>query len=216
MAGKKNALVLAGVPRVNLMPRAENERRERIALTRTWAILAMGALAVAAAVIAGAFGLRLAADQALAAEQARTVTLTTELLSYSDVSQGLAAARAREVFRAEAGANDFAWTPLVNSLIAALPDGVTLIEYSIAPGTAPVADSVPEDEVGGTATLTFSAVDPRNQANAVAALVAVPGVLSADAAELHTAGEESYEFVISVVFDQTIYSGDFAADEGTR
>lgn len=93
------ALALAGIPRVNLMPRAEIQRRERVDLTRGWAIGAGAAVLVALLVIGGAFAWRTMADQRLAAEQARTDALITELAGYADVSAALSDAEALKAFR---------------------------------------------------------------------------------------------------------------------
>lgn len=211
MAGKQTALALAGVPRVNLMPRAESERRERLALTRTWAVLAIGAVVLALAVVAGAFYMKWTADQALAAEQVRTETLISELAAQSEVTQALAARDVRESFRGVAMANDFAWTPIIDDLVGSLPAGVSLIEYSLTPGPAPT-DADPETQVGSSGPFTYTTSDSRLQAATVAALAKTPGVLSADAGALFTSGEGTYEFTVNVTLDQTIYSGDYAAD----
>ena len=50
------ALAVGGPPRVNLMPRAETERRAAAALLRRWLWCLVAALAVVAIAVAGAFG----------------------------------------------------------------------------------------------------------------------------------------------------------------
>lgn len=213
MAAKKPVLALAGVPRVNLMPRAEMERRERLSLTRTWALLAVAALAVGALVIAGAFTLKVLADQRLAAEQATTDGLLSDLSGYSDVSTAIATRGELESFRADAMATDAAWTPMLGKITGALPKGVALVEFTLSPGTPPVSDD-PTAGVGYNGVLTLGSADAKVQAVTVAALRQVEGIRSVDAGTLYQGGEAGFEFTIAVAFDQSVYSGQYAKEAG--
>lgn len=213
MARRKSAeLVLAGIPRVNLMPQAEIHRRERIDLTRGWAIGAGAAVLIALLVIGGAFAWRTMADQRLAAEQERTNALIEELATYSDVSVARSDAAALVAFRDSAMATDLAWSPLIGGVVSALPEGVTLSTFALAPGAPPLGDDRTR-ETGASGTLNFTGVNAADQAVTVAALRGVPGVMDADAGALSTAGESGYSFDVSITFDQTVYSGRFARQE---
>lgn len=214
MAAKKPVLALAGVARVNLLPKVEIERRERASLTRTWVLLAIAALAVGVLIIAGMFTVKLMADQRLAAEQARTTELIGELAGYADVSKAIATRTALESFRTKAMSNDLAWVPMLAKVTGALPEGTALMEYSLAPGGAPVGGD-PALGVGALGSLTLTAKTAAAQAAAVAALAAVPGVKIVDAGELYTAGDAGFEFVVTIAFDQSVYSGRYAA-EGSK
>ena len=98
--------VLAGIPRVNLMPRSEVARRERDKLTRAWVWGVLGAIVVALLIVAAAFYLKWSADQRLAAEQAQTNQLLLEIASLAEVSTALATESELTDFRREAMASD--------------------------------------------------------------------------------------------------------------
>ncbi|KRA23035.1 hypothetical protein ASD65_00325 [Microbacterium sp. Root61] len=205
MAAKKPVLALAGVPRVNLMPRAETDRRERISLTRTWSLLAVAALVVGVLTIGGAFALKLLADQHLAAEQARTTGLLTELQSYSDVSAAIATQRGLEEFRTSAMGTDTDWTAMLHLVTSAIPAEVTMLEFSLNPAASVLED--PTSGAGYSGLLTFSAASADAQAATVQALRLVPGILAVDAATLYQGGEAGFEFTVTISFDQSVFTG---------
>ena len=119
--------VPAGVPRVNLMPPPEIERRKRASPVRGWTWAVFAAILVAVAIIAGAFALKFVADQALVAEQANSNVLITELASLSEVSGALATESELTAFRGDAMAADFAWAPVVATITGALPADAVFI-----------------------------------------------------------------------------------------
>lgn len=203
---RQPVLALAGVPRVNLMPRMEIEQRERASLTRVWAVIVGVAVLVAFVVIAGVAFLWVTAEAQLAAERARTNALITEIASYSDVSNAVGDVLTLEAFRAGALSNDFAWTPLVATITGALPEGVVLSSFSFAPGT-PAAGEDPTAEVGATGALALTGLTAGDQATTVAALAAVDGVKHVDAGSFTAGAEGEYSFNIRITFDQTIYEG---------
>lgn len=205
MATKKPVLALAGVPRINLLPRLEVERRERISLTRTWVLLALASLVVGVLVIGGAFTLKLVADQQLVAEQARTTNLLTELQSYSDVSKAISTQGELEQFRATAMGTDTDWTAMLHLVTGATPAGVTMLEFTLNPAASVLED--PTSGVGYSGLLTFSAPGADAQAATVRALRAVPGVLAVDAATLYQGGEAGFEFTVTIAFDQSVFTG---------
>ncbi|GAA1933092.1 hypothetical protein GCM10009775_26370 [Microbacterium aoyamense] len=213
MARQAAPLALAGVPRVDLMPRIERESRARVVLTRRWAVLIGAAAVVTVLVIAGAFGLRVAAEAQLAAEQARTTALLTEIAEYSAVSTAISDAQTLDALRAGARVNDFAWGPLVATITGVLPEGVTLASVVLTPGAPPVGDD-PTVEVGARGDLTFTTKNLADQAATVAALLGAEGVLSADAGSLTLSGDTDYTFTATIAFDQSIYTGDPAQDGG--
>lgn len=205
MAAKKPVLALAGVPRVDLMPTSEVERRERVALTRTWALLAMAALVIGGLVIGGAFALKLVSDQQLAAERARTTVLLTELQSFSDVAAAITTQRQLEDFRASAMGTDTDWAAMLHLVTRATPADVTMLDFTLNPATAVLED--PTSGVGYSGLLTLSAGSADAQAATVQALRAVPGVLAVDAATLYQGGEDGFEFTVTIAFDQSVFSG---------
>jgi len=209
---RSHTLVVAGIPRVNLMPRAELERRDRLRLTRRWSIAAVAALAVAMLIVGGAAGLSVAANSRLASEEARGIELAAAAAEYSDVNAAITRRTQLREFRSQAMSNDLAWAPLVTEVLRALPEGVSIVEFGVTPGAAPT-QAAPEDQVGAEASFTFTGLTAADQATTVDALSQLRSVAAADATTLLTAGEAGYRFNIDVLFNQTIYTGDFTREE---
>ncbi|WP_374312573.1 PilN domain-containing protein [Microbacterium sp.] len=209
------ASTLGGIQRVNLMPRAEIARRERSTLTRKWMWGVVGAVLVALLIVAGALTLKFLADQRLAAEQARSTQLLAEVSALADVSKALATEQELTEFRAEAMAPDFAWAPVMTALSAALPSGAALTGFDLVSGGAPQTDD-PASEVGLTGTVAVTSPDPVDIVAAVRELREVPGVIYADGQSVTSSSvtEGSYSYLLTVTLDQSIYSGEFAIEEG--
>ncbi|QKJ19699.1 hypothetical protein [Microbacterium hominis] len=211
MSSATAVLTRPGVPRVNLIPRSEIERRERAAVTSGWVWGVFATVLVAVALIAGAFALNWIADQRLAAANARTATLLTELASLSEVSGALGTESELTQFRIDALGNDLAWAPVVAQLGAALPAEVEITGFDLVTGGVPqTAD--PTTEIGLTGTLTLTSPTAIDIAQTIRGIRALAPVADADgrlvATSQQTAGQYTYE--LSVSFDQTIYSGEFA------
>lgn len=206
----------SGMPRVNLMPRSETLRRERDAVMRGWMWGVLGAIVVALLIIGGAFGLRWAAEQRLAAEQATSTQLLGELSALAEVSQALATEQELTDFRASAMAADFAWQPVVRSLASALPADAVLTGFDLVSGGAPQGDDLTVEE-GLTGTVSVESPRPIDIVATIRALRALPGVSSADGRSVTESSvtEGDYGYLLEVTFDQSIYSGDYAvAGEG--
>lgn len=204
------------LPRINLMPRSEIARREREQLVRKWVWAVMGALVIALLLVAASFWLKWLADQRLAAEQARTNQLITEIASLSEVSQALATQSELSAFRTEAMASDLAWTPVITKVVGTLPADTTVTGFNLEVGGVPQTDD-PASEVGLVGTLTFDSPTPLDIVPIIRSLRSVEGVLFADGRSLigdTTTGRFAYQ--LDVQFDQSIYSGDFAADQGSN
>lgn len=205
----------SGIPRVNLMPRIEVARRERDKLVRLWAWLVVGAIVIALLVIAGAFAVKFLADQRLAAEQARTNTLLTEIAALAEVSQALATEAELTGFRAEAMATDLAWTPAVAKVTGILPADTTLTGFDFAVGGVPQGDD-PTAEPGLVGTFSVDSPTPLDIVEIIRSLRGVEGVLYADGQSV-TSSQQSvgrYSYLLNVVLDQTAYSDEYAAEEG--
>lgn len=215
MSSTAPAFPLAGVPRVNLMPPLEIERRRRGSLVRVWAWIVLAAMLVAALVIAGAFALKFAADQALVAEQAETNVLLSELSSLSPVSSALATERELTEFRADAMGADFAWAPVVAAVASALPADVRLTGFDLTAGGIPQADD-PTTEVGLTGTMTLESPNPIDLPATIRQLRGVAAVDSVDGRSLLTGSQNvgTYSYQLDIVFDQSIYSGEYDLAEG--
>ncbi|SFS02646.1 hypothetical protein SAMN04487846_1594 [Microbacterium sp. cf046] len=204
----------AGMPRLNLMPRVEVERREREALTRKWVWGVLGAVLITLLIIGAAFAFKWLADQRLVAEQAKTNDLLLELSALSEVSRSLAAEEELTQFRSEAMASDFAWAPVIAKVASVLPADVILTGFDLASGGAGQTDE-PTSEIGLEGTFALDSPNPIDIVGVVRALRAVDGVLYADgqAVTASTVTEGRFAYQLTVSFDQSIYSSAYVAEE---
>lgn len=205
----------AGAPRVNLMPRTEVARRERDKLVRLWVWIVLGAIVVALLIIAGAFAFKFFSDQRLVAAQAQTNALLTEIASLSEVSGALATESELTEFRADAAASDLAWAPVADTIAATLPPDTTITGIDFAVGGVPQGDD-PTVEAGLVGTVTFDSPTPIDIVPLIRSLRAVDGVLYADGQSVTSSqvSEGTYSYVLDVEFDQSVYSNQYAAEEG--
>ncbi|MFH8252506.1 hypothetical protein ACH3VR_19215 [Microbacterium sp. B2969] len=209
---------LAGVPRINLMPKMEIIRRERDALIRGWVWGVFAAILVTLAIIAAAFAFKWVSDQRLVAEQAHTNDLLVQLSALSEVSSALATQSELESFRSDAMVTDFAWAPVMASVKGILPSDVVFTGFSMKTGGTPVGDD-PTAEPGLVGTLTLDSPTPIDIVGTVRSLRQVDGVLAADGQAVTSSNviEGHYAYEITVQFDQSVYSGQYEADaEGAK
>ena len=202
------SLVVGGAPRVNLLPRAVTERRERNQLLRKWGWAIVGALAVVVIAVGAAFALQAAASLRLATEQARTNSLHGQIAELAPVRQKLALQEELGGFRAEAMASDLTWANLVGAIQPSLPGGVTLAGFSLTPGGAPTGDD-PSAEVGASGELTLTSPAPTEIVTVVRALRQIPGIRTVDVwgAESDEAG---FAYTLRITYDQSFYTKAFA------
>ncbi|MHC3000389.1 hypothetical protein [Microbacterium sp. HJ5] len=201
----------ASMPRVNLLPKSEIARREREVLTRKWAWGVLAAMLIALLLIGGAFFLKLTADQRLAAEQARTNDLLVELAALSGTSEALATEAELTAFRTEAMATDVGWQPVVDSVENVLPTGVSLTGFELTVGSMP-GDGDPATAAGLTGLIRLDSPTPVDIVDVVRSLRAVEGVLEADGQAVTSSTSEAarYAYLLTVTFDQTVYTGEYA------
>lgn len=206
----------SGAPRVNLMPRSEVARRERDELVRLWVWIVLGAIVVAVLIIASAFTFKFFADQRLAAEQTRTNGLLTEIAALSEVSQALAAESELTAYRADAMATDLAWTPVLDKITGVLPADTALTGVDFSVGSAPQGDD-PTLEQGVVGTVTFDSPTPIDIVPLIRSLRGVEGVLYADGESVTSSQvtADRFSYLLNVEFDQSVYSNQYAAEEGS-
>jgi hypothetical protein len=207
----------SGAPRVNLMPRSEVVRRERDKLVRLWVWIVLGAILVACLIIAGAFAFKFFADQRLAAERTQTNELLTEIAALSEVSQALATESELTDYRAEAMSADLAWTPVVGKISGILPAETTLTGFDFTVGGAAQGDD-PTAEQGVVGTVTIDSPTPLDIVAIIRSLRGVEGVLYADGQSVTSSqvSDDRFAYLLNVEFDQTVYSNEYAAEEGSE
>jgi len=211
MSKKAVQTVAVIVPRVNLMPRAEVERRQQAALLRRWGWGVVAALVIVALVGAGCFTLKWVADQALGVQQERSTTLLTQLASMSKVSSALAAEAQLESFSTEASAENVGWAQTLKSLDAVLPKGVAMTGFDLVPGAQPVKGTDTHLAAGLAGQLTMTSGTAVDITPVIRSIRQLSGVLSADGKELSSqaagAGQRStYTYQLTIVFDQSAYT----------
>lgn len=210
-----SGLVLAGVPRVNLLPASELHRRAAGALIRRWVAGLLATAVVVSGLVAAAYWERGVADLQLAAEQARTLELNADLASLSHISQAFAERTTLTDLRADAMGTDIKWRETFTELTRALPSGAKLTGFELVAGTNPVT-SEPATGVGLIGRFTVSTDDPADQKRMIEKLRTLDATLTADAGALNADGEDGFTFVVEFVLDQTHYSGDHLPEEGAR
>ncbi|HAM45000.1 MAG TPA: hypothetical protein DCM67_08290 [Propionibacteriaceae bacterium] len=203
------ALQAGTVPRVNLLPPAEMERRSRRELIVRWFGAAFVAVVLVFSVSAVAFGWAAQASGYLIQQQEAAASLNSQMEQYRDVAHLSSDAAKLRQMRAVAGANDIDWTALADEIKAVLPTKVTLTGFRLAPGAAPKAGADAKAQVGLQGTLTFSSNRTVAQAETINKLRTLPGLLSVDAGALSVADNGGYTFEATVSFDQTRYTGRF-------
>jgi hypothetical protein len=231
MMARAAAVAIGGIPRVNLLPKSELDRRARELLVGVWARIVIATMMFTLALIGGAFAWSQIVQQGLDAEQVRTTTLLGKIGGLADVSQTLQTEHDLIAYRGQAMGADLAWAGILGKIRGALPVDVTLTGFDFTPGAAPdptaakvtraateadAAKQAADAPVGLTGTITVSSPTPREMAPYVRALRDVEGIVSADAnaATTSDAALGSYVYTIDVTFDQTVYSNRYTASEG--
>jgi hypothetical protein len=199
------------------MPPVEIERRRRASLARGWVWGVVAAVVAAFLIVMGAFAVKFVADQQLAAEQAQTNALITELASLSDVSGALSTEEELTKFRSDAMGADFAWAPIVAAVRSALPGDVSLTGFDVVSGGVPQTQDA-TTEVGLTGKLTLGSPNAIDLPSTVRGIRGLPGVLEVDGRSISTGQQtvDSFVYELDITFDQSIYSGQFASAEGGK
>jgi hypothetical protein len=208
-------LVVSGRPRVNLLPPEEMENRARKGLRMRWLGAFFATLAVVGLISGTGVLWTMQANGERAAVEESSQQLLAELAKYSDIAATQSDVLILEDLRVAAGSNDLNWSSLTAEIKAALPSGVKLVGFSLAPGAAPKAGVEASAQVGISGKLTFWANRTVTQSETVAKLRTVPGFLSVDAGELAADGAGGgYTFAVTFSADQTRYTGKFGRTGG--
>ena len=205
-------LHIGAPPRVNLLPPKEVTRRSNLVLGRRWARTVLLALGAVAALVIGLHAMTLFSVTRLATEQLRTQALMSEIAELAPVSQAMSARTSVQTQRDQAMAGDLAWRPVLDTLKSGMPESAVITGYELTAGPAIVAED-PTAEAGLTGTITLTSATPVDLVPATARLRAIESVMGIDVQSLARDDEAAdYDYVLTVVLDQTIYTGAFAAD----
>jgi hypothetical protein len=201
-------------PRVNLMPRAEIDRRERVSLVRRWVWALLAAVAAVAVLASGGAWLQWSAQQRLEGANAETTALIGELADLADIRQISLLEAELAAFRAQAMATEVAWPGVVGRVRDAMPEDVVISGFDLTPGAIAEGED-PALEVGTIGTFSFESPTPVEIVALIRSVRALPGMLDADGWELTSQDGEPrvYTYVLRTTFDQSVYSGDFVEEE---
>lgn len=213
---KGSGMVLSGLPRVNLLPPREIERRATTALTKRWLCGVLATALLVSAVVAATHWVRASAELQLIAEQDRTAALNHDLASLAEVSAVLNQRAELSSLRGAAMGNDLEWRNLFRDITKALPKGSEIRSFDLLTGANPATDADPTATIGVIGRLTLWSKDPKDLDRMVGNLRELHLTLSADAASLAADGDEGFSFSVEFVVNQAHYSGRFVSIGGAR
>lgn len=213
-----SVLVVGGMPRVDLLPPAELERRYRRGLLRRWGIGLLAAALVTVLVIAGAMALRIVAETRLASERARTDASIAEIAALSEVGDTVRTLDDLEAFRAEAMLPDFEWAQLIDAVGQTLPANVRIVGFDVTTGAGPDADAADAASApGATVLLTLASPVPFDIVPAIRNIRPLPSILDADGREVrYEESDDDYRYELTILTDQEAYSGRFVPAPATE
>jgi hypothetical protein len=218
---KTPTLAYGAPPRVNLLPHAERERRERADLARRWGGTAVAVVVLMVLASAGMAFYQHSARSSLDRERDRTTALAGELASYRDVSTATRIRSSYQAYRTQAMSTDVAWSPLFAKLRAQMPAGAAIggfdavTDPSATPSQARSADAgaTAEAAPAGAAvsvTLTLTSRRPLDQKAMLLGFQRIPGVLRVDLESLTSDDYPTYTATTVVYLDDSVYSGRYA------
>lgn len=211
LASRTPALQVGALPRVDLLPPSEVRRRDVRAQARIWVWVAFGAIVVAVVAVGAAFALNMAATLRLASEQSRTLQIMSGIAELSDVSTALSTRTELEGLGESAMSGDLEWRAALDLVAAHLPAGVTITEFALDAGAAPVADADPTAAVGLSGTVTFTSTAPLEFVDATRELRSAEGMLTAELDD-YTSSEGTHTYRVAIEIDQSIYLATEAAE----
>lgn len=170
-------LAYGAAPRVNLLPPAERERRERVALIRRWASVAVAVAVVVVLVCLVAVLRTRSARSHLADERARTNALAGQLATYRDVSAATRDRASYQAYRTRVMTHDVSWGSVLGALQATLPAGAAITGFDAVVATGPSATASAGTGNPGTSnpgTGNPGTSNPGSAAGSAAASAAAP------------------------------------------
>lgn len=199
-----------GLPRANLLPRSEVQRREVRRLARSWVGIGIGALVLTVVLIGAAFAYNMQAALRLTAANAQTQQVIAGIAELAPVSKAVADRTEISSLIEQSMGGDIEWRTAVMTVASALPAGVEVTDYSLAAGTLPTGDD-PTTAVGAAGTFTVISSEPLSLVDSTRALRAVDAVTAVSVQSLAEA-DGVFTYTIEVELDQSIYSGDYAPE----
>jgi len=174
----------------------------------------VGALAVSALAVGGAFAFNMTAGIRLASEQAATQDLLVGIAELSDVSQAMALRTELSTTADDATAGDLRWAAVLETVESHLPDGVVVTDYALTAGAVPDPAIESADTVGAMGTVTVASLAPVSLLSLTRTLRDADTVEWAEVDELfRDADDPLFEYRIRFAVDQSVYVS--AASDGS-
>jgi Tfp pilus assembly protein PilN len=211
---------LSGVPRADLLPQ-EVKDGYRSARQRRWLVFGVF---VAVCITGAAWGLSIVvandAQQALAREQDRTIQLLAQQAEFGEVRDATAAIELIASGQYIGALTEIQWRPFVAAVQATLPEGVTIVEFTITSASPIATLSQPESPLLGvrSATIEFTAesIDLPNVREWLDNLEQVPGFTDATPGAVRlNDGTGLYEATITLGISDVARSGRFTPSDDT-
>jgi Tfp pilus assembly protein PilN len=217
--GVSDALVVGGMPRVDLLPPEVRAKRKATARRRSLLIGVVGVAAVMVLAIVGAFAFSLQANVGLALEQQRTTQLLSAQAKYTGVRGmqdqiGLIKA-AQEV----GGSTEIDWKAYLEKIQATLPGSVVIqtVQIDAASPLLPFAQSTTPLEGPRVATIAFTATTGTfpQMPEWLSALETLPAYVDATPdSTTRDEGTGAYTVSMTMHVSSDIYDGRFAVAKG--
>lgn len=217
-AGSIPGLILAGDPRVQLLPPSVKEREKSRSARRMMGLLVVLAVVIAGAGTGGAFWLTTQTETRLAEAQARTLEILAQQAQYSEGAQVAAQVAATETARQTVTANEVDWLQLSADVLAYLPCDCTTAGVSFTAPAPWEPALVPEGPLrpARVATMTLEVISPTygSAAQFLSGVRKLEGV--ADAVITTTSfSENAYKTTVVITFDADVLAKRYAPVDGT-
>ncbi|BDZ49064.1 hypothetical protein GCM10025867_13050 [Frondihabitans sucicola] len=213
---QNSAMVIGGLPRVDLLPReVRAERRAAAVVRRTW----LGVAGVAALVLLASASASLLSAQAksdLSSAQSATVTLNAQQQKYAKVRTVQNQVNLAKAAQSVGGATEIDWTTYLAKVQASLPDDVSMTSVSLdsASPLTSYAQSATPGQGTRIATVTFIATSASlpSVPEWLDDLTKLPGYVDATPGSVSFAAGQ-YTANITMHINQAAYSGRFTTKD---
>lgn len=208
-------MTIGATPRADLLPVAVKEAIKRRPVVRRLIALVAFVLILTLAGIAGATYLSLAAQQALANEQARSEQLLAQQLEFADARSVSGEVDEAIAARQAATQTEIDWNALVVEIRQTLPAGLVLDSIGAQTQTVGADEEAPlrQDSVASFRITANSPTVPDVE-TWLANLESVPG-FAGIAPPVSVSGGESASYTVTLEFlvDETVFLKRFAPDD---
>jgi Tfp pilus assembly protein PilN len=217
-ASPRGAIVVGVEPRVDLLPPEVRASRKRDALVRRLVVTLVIVIALMIAAVGGSAFFAIQSQQALAAEQAKTLELAQQQQKYGVVKQVQSQIGLTEAAQQVGASTEIDWNQFLAKAKATLPQGVTLTGISIdsASPLAPYQQStIPLQGTRVAAvTLDVTSATLPDLPTWLRALAKLPGVADTAPGAVTLSEGGAYTATATIHLNESAYDNRFNTKEG--